>query len=302
MRHLQLIGIMVLLLASPAAAKAQELNATVTIDSKRIQGTKTSVFENLQTTLTQFLNNRHWTDQQYKENERIRCTFSISVTKFDETSGQFSCDAYIQSMRPVFNSSYTTTVLSRRDQNFDFEFHEFDQLEFRDDQVDNPLTALIAYYAYLIIGLDMDTMSPSGGTDALQKALAVVNNAQALNVKGWKAFDDTKNRFAIINDYLDGSMEPFRQMQYKYHREGLDQMTTNVERARQSITDALTLLGKAHEAKSLSPLPQLFTEYKRDELVGIYSGQGTSAQKQPVYDLLVKLNASQSPYWKRLLE
>jgi hypothetical protein len=293
---------MVLLLATLQAARAQELNATVTIDSKRIQGTKTSVFENLQTTLTQFLNNRHWTDQQYKENERIKCTFSISVTKFDETSGSFSCDAYIQSMRPVFNSSYTTTMLSRRDQDFNFEFHEFDQLEFRDDQVDNPLTALMAYYAYLIIGLDMDAMAPLGGTDVLQKALAVANNAQSLNVKGWKAFDDTKNRFAIINDYLDGSMEPFRQMQYKYHREGLDQMTTNSDRARQSVTDALTLLGKAHEAKSLSPLPQLFTEYKRDELVGIYAGQGTSSQKQPIYDLLVKLNASQTPYWKKLLE
>lgn len=301
MRYLRLTFFVALFFAV-VSASAQELNATISIDTKRIQGTKTSVFENLQTTLTQFVNDRHWTDQQYAPNERIKCTFAITVTKFNEESGEFACDAYVQSFRPVYNSSYTTTVLSRHDNDFNFEYHEFDQLEFRVDQIDNALTALIGFYAYLIIGMDLDTMSPLGGTDVLQQAMTVVNNAQSLSYKGWKAFEDTQNRFAFINDYLDNTMEPFRQLQYKYHREGLDQMTTNPERARQTITEAMNLLKAAHTNKSLSLLPQYFSEWKRDELVGIYNGQGTSAQKQPIYDLLVKINASQTPYWKKILQ
>ncbi len=293
---------LLLALTCCTGVKAQELNVSINLNTQQIEGTKTSVFESLKNVMTQFLNERNWTGQQYAPDERIRCTFSINVNKFSEESGKFSCEAYIQSSRPVFNSSYMTTTLSYRDKNFDFEFHEFDQLEFRDDQVDNALTALMAYYAYLIIGVDLDTMSPLGGTDVLQKALAVANNAQGINVKGWKAFDDVRNRFGIINDYLDGSMEPFRQLQYMYHRKGLDQMSANSDEARTAVTEALGLLKTARSNKSQSALPQLFSEYKRDELVGIYSGKETSAKKQELYDFLVKLNASQSTSWKKLLE
>lgn len=282
--------------------KAQELDVTINLNTQQIEGTKTSVFESLRNSMMQFLNERNWTGQQYANNERIKCTFSINVNKFSEESGLFTCEAYIQSSRPVFNSTYMTTTLSLRDKDFNFEFHEYDQLEFRDDQIDNALTALMAYYAYLIIGIDLDTMSPLGGTEILQKAMTVANNAQSLNVKGWKAFDDVKNRFGIINDYLDGSMEPFRQMQYIYHRKGLDQMVSSSDEARAAITEAIGLLKTAKSNKSLSSLPQLFSEYKRDELVGIYNKQETSAKKQDIYDFLVKLNAAQSSYWKKILE
>lgn len=304
MRNLERkIGIILLLVfIHVLGVNAQELNATVNLNTQQIEGTKTSVFESLRNVMMQFLNDRSWTGQQYAPKERIRCTFSINVSKFSEESGLFTCEAYIQSTRPVFNSSYMSPTLSLRDKDFNFEFHEYDQLEFRDDQIDNALTALMAYYAYLIIGIDLDTMSPLGGTDVLQKALAVANNAQSLNFKGWKAFDDVKNRFGIVNDYLDGSMEPFRQLQYMYHRKGLDQMATNSDEARNAITESMKLLKTARSNKSLSSLPQLFSEYKRDELVGIYSGKETSAKKQELYDFLVKLNASQSSYWKKMLE
>lgn len=284
------------------AVQAQELAATVSLNTQKIEGTKTSVFEDLQTNVTQFLNDRRWTDQTYTNIERIKCSFTIIVNEFDESSGQFSCEAYIISQRPVFNASYTTTAFSHHDTDFDFEYHEYDQLDFRDDQIDDPLTALLAYYAYLIIGIDLDTMSPLGGTDVLQKALDLVNNAQSLSTTGWSAFDDSKNRYGIVSDYMDGALEPFRQMQYTYHRKGLDQMASNADEGRAAITEAMGLLKTAYTNKTLSSLPQLFTEYKRDELVGIYSGKETKASKQSIYDTLVKINASQSTYWKQLLE
>ena len=295
------IIIAILLLVCPTI-QAQELSARVELNTQRVEGTKTSVYDNLKESITRFLNERHWTNQQYAPNERIKCSFTINISKFNEESGQFTCEAFVQSQRPVYNSSYTTTMLNIRDRNFSFEFHEFDQLEFRDDQVDNSLTALLAYYAYLIIGVDMDGMAELGGTEILQKALAVANNSQNFSVKGWKAFDDYRNRFGIINDYLDGAVEPFRKMQYTYHRLGLDEMTTNTDRARAAITEAMGQLKEARDNKSLCAWPQFFSEYKRDELVGIYNGKGTSANKQEIYDLLVKVNASQSAYWKKLLE
>ncbi len=300
MQHLQLI-IIALLLFPLHKASAQELNATVEINTQKIQGTNKDVFNNLKTTLGQFINERQWTSLNFKNNERIKCTFSIIVNKYDEGNGSMTCEAYIQSSRPVYNSTYTSPTVSIHDANFNFDFREYDQLEFRDDQIDKNLTALIAYYAYLIIGIDMDTMAPQGGTDILQKAMDVVNNAQNMNTKGWKAMEDESNRYGIINDYLNNGLQPFRQLQYDYHRKGLDQMTANSDQAREAITKSLSLLEKTYSTKSRSALPRLFTEYKRDELVSIYQGKDTSAKKQKIYDILVKVNASQSNYWKKLL-
>ena len=300
MRYLRLI-VLSLLLFSMQSISAQELNATVDINTQKIQGTNKDVFDDLKSTLTHFINERQWTSLKLKNNERIKCAFSIIVNKYDEGNGSMTCEAYIQSSRPVFNSTYTTATLSIHDANFNFDFREHDQLEFRDDQIDNNLTALIAYYAYLIIGVDMDTMAPKGGTEFLQKAMDVVNNAQNMNTKGWKAMEDENNRYGIVNDYLNDGLQSFRQLQYDYHRKGLDQMTSNSDQARETITKSMSLLEKTYSTKSRSALPRLFSEYKRDELVGIYQGKETSAKKQKVYDILTKVNASQSNYWKKLL-
>ncbi len=237
---------------------------------------------------------------QFKRNERISCNFNITVTKYVEAENRLECSLVVQSTRPVFNSVYTTTVFSTKDSNFTFNYQEFDKLDFRSDVIDNDLTAIIAYYVYLIIGMDMDTMAPLGGTDALQTALTITNNAQNLPSKGWKAFEDSKNRYAIINDYMDSGMETFRQTQYKYHREGLDVMAENVERGRAGITAAIELLKQSRENKPMSLLPQIFTEYKRDELVNIYKGKGTSGERETVYETLMSINASQSSYWNNI--
>ncbi len=293
--------VLVLCLAGPQRIAAQELLAKVTINHNQIQGTDASIFTNLQQTLEQFINDRKWTNLQFQKNERIVCNFNITVTKYDQSSNTFTCTALIQANRPVYNAAYTTTLYNNKDANFSFTFAQFDQLDYNDETVDNQLTALVAYYAYLIIGLDLDSFAPMGGEDVLQLCMNLANNAQNLNFPGWKSFEDSRNRFAIINDYLDGAMKPFRQLQYDYYRTGLDEMANNAERGRTNITTALENdLKKAHEDKPLSMLPQIWTDYKRDELANIYKGKGTQKEKESVYELLFNINASQSAAWDKI--
>lgn len=289
-----------ILLCCWQTTRSQELEAKVTINHAQIQGTDVSVFDNLQETVEQFINDRQWTALQFQKNERIVCNFNITVTKYDQSNNLFTCTALIQANRPVYNSSYTTTLYNNRDANFDFQFAQFDQLNFNEEQLDNQLTALLAYYAYLIIGLDLDSFSPMGGEEILQQCLNLVNNAQNLDFNGWKAFDNDRNRFAIINDYMEGAMQPFRQLQYDYYRNGLDEMANNAERGRTNITTALENLKKAHEDRPLSMLPQIWTDYKKEELANIYKGKGTQKEKETVYDLLFGINASQNNTWEQI--
>ena len=279
---------------------AQELQVRVNINSSQVQGTDKSVFENLQQTLEQFLNEQQWTPLQFQQNERIQCSMNITVSKYDASVNRFTCSALIQASRPVYNSAYTTFVYSNNDKNFDFEFVQYDQLNFNEEVIDNQLVALCAYYALLIIGIDLDSFAPMGGTDILQRCMNLVNNAQNLSFTGWKAFDDSRNRFAIINDYLNEAMTSFRQLQYDYYRQGLDEMASNAERGRTNVTTALQNLKKAHEDRPLSSLPQIWTDYKKDELANIYKGKGTPKEKEEVYDLLFNINASQNNSWEKI--
>ena len=282
---------------------AQELNARITINHSQIQGTDNAVFDELQQTLTQFVNDRQWTALQFQKNERIPCSFNITVTKYDKSTNMFTCKAVIQATRTAYNSSYNTTIYSNQDNDFNFEYAQFDQLNFNEEAVDNQLTALMAYYAFLMIGINLDTFAPMGGEDVLQRCMNLANNCQNLNFPGWKAFDNDRNRFAIINDYLDGAMKPFRQVQYDYYRNGLDEMATNADRGRTNISTAIEEnLKKCHEDRPMSLLPQIWTDYKRDELANIYKGKGTQKEKEQVYEILFGINASQNNAWQKIKE
>ena len=295
--------LIILLLYIPVCISAQELRARVVINHNQIQGTDVNVFDDLQKTLEQFINDKQWTSLNFKPVERISCNFNITVTKYDNSSNTFTCKALIQANRPVYNSSYVTTLYNNTDNDFNFTYAQFDQLKFNDETIDNQITALVAYYAYLIIGLDLDTFSPMGGEDVLVKCMNLVNNAQNLNFTGWKSFDDDRNRFAIINSYLDGAMKPFRQLQYDYYRNGLDQMSTNAERGRTNVSVAIENdLKKCHDDSPLSLLPQIWTDYKREELANIYKGKGTQKEKETVAEILQSINASQSTAWDKIKE
>ncbi len=290
------------MLLSSFNANAQELQAKVSINHQQVGNTtRTDVFEALQEKVTNFLNEHAWTGMQYRENERINCNFGFTVSSYNDNDNMLKCSMTLTVSRPVFNSSYTTTTYSIKDGSVQFTFQPTDQLEYSGpDRLDNNLVALLAYYAYMIIGYDMDTMAPLGGTQMFQKAEDIVASAENLGYPGWKAFNDSQNRFALLNDLLDGSMEPYRQLLYKYHREGLDQMADNVDGGREAIIEAMDLLQEAHEAKTLCVLPQLFTEYKRDELVNILSKKGTNQQREAVYNILIGIDPTQSDTWDKI--
>ena len=299
--YMRIIVLLPLFFLSTLPLNSQELQAKININHSQIQGTDVSVFENLQQTLEQFVNEKQWTPLQFQNNERIQCTFNITVTKYIREENRFECSALIQANRPVYNTSYSTTLYNNKDDNFHFAFAQFDQLNFTDEVIDNQLTALFAYYAYLIIGINLDSFSPMGGTDILQRCMYLVNNAQDLGFPGWKSFEDSRNRFAIINDYLDESLKPLRQLQYDYYRKGLDEMANNAERGRTEISGALeNNLKVAHDNKPLSLLPQIWIDYKKDELINIYKGKGTQKEKERIFDLLMSINASQNSAWENI--
>lgn len=297
LRHLLLIVLSLLCIA----AGAQELNIKVNVNHTQVQGTEDAVFESLRQTLEQFVNERQWTNLHFQKNERIGCSMNITVTKYDQATNLFTCKAMIQANRPVYNASYTTTLFQITDNDFNFRFSQFDQLEWNEQQVDNQLMALMAYYAYLIIGMDLDSFAPMGGEDVLQRCMNVANSAQNLEFTGWKSFDSDRNRFAIINDYVDAAMRPFRQLQYDYYRKGLDEMANNAERGRTEVSAAIEQdLKGAHEARPTSMLPQIWTDYKHDEIANIYQGKGTAKEKESVYDILFAINASQNNDWEKI--
>ncbi len=286
-------------LLMPLRAQAQELNPTIAVNTSKIQGTDKDVFTSLEGAIREFLTHQVWTDYHFTDKERIQCNFNLTVNKYEKESGKMTCDLTVQSSRPVFGSTYNTTVFNYRDTEVEFNYTEQDRIEYTPGITpDNNLTAILAYYSLLIIGLDFDTMSPNGGTDILRQVENIAANAQSLG-SGWRSFDSQANRYSIINDYMNGSMASFRQLQYKYHREGLDDMSANADRGRATITESLELLRQAKQAKSTSALPTLFTEIKKNELINIYSA-GISKEKQQVKNLLSQVNPSLSNDWNTI--
>ena len=283
----------------PVKASAQELNPTLTINTSKIQGTDKDVFKSLESAIKEFLSNQVWTEYHFARNERIQCNFNLTVNKYDKESGKMTCELMVQSSRPVFGSTYNTTVFNFRDVDVEFNYTEQDRIEYSPGITpDNNLTAILAYYSLLIIGLDFDTMSPNGGTDILRQVENIAASSQSLG-SGWRSFDSNANRYTLINDYMNGTMSAFRQLQYVYHRQGLDDMTSNADRGRATITESLALLQQAKQAKSTSALPTLFTEIKKNELINIYS-EGISKEKQQVKQLLSDVNPSLTNEWNAI--
>jgi len=272
----------------------------VTVNHSQIETTRTEVFEALQTKLTEFINNRKWTEIPFRENEKIQCNFNITVNAYKQEENTFECSLLMSSSRPVYGSNYNTVAYAVNDGDFTFEFGEFDQLEYQENQIDNNLVALIAYYAYMIIGMDLDTMALMGGTDYFHIAEDIATAGENMGFPGWKPFGDSGNRYALLSDYIDGSMEGMREFNYIYHRKGLDRMAEAPDSARAAIADALDLLREANRAKSMTHVAQLFTEYKRDELVNIFAKKGTKEEKEKAYEVLFAIDASQNNTWEKI--
>ena len=297
MRHVFAI---LALMALPLCVNAQELKAKVTVNTSKIGSTNVDACETMRQKAEEFLNTMQWTQVKYNEVERIDCSFNITINKFSSQDGTYECTMMLNSNRPVWGTAYVTPLYNTRDNHFDFKFDPADQLEYNPDNIDNQLMALLAYYAHLLIGMDMDTFAPMGGTTVLQTAEDIVNKAQNLGYSGWSAFNESNNRFALLNDYMDGSMESMRQLNYIYHRKGLDQLCDSTEQAYTALAESLELLDQARQARAMSTVPQLFTEYKKEELVNIFTANKNTDQKQRAYDILFAINPSQGSSWEKM--
>lgn len=291
---------LVLFFAVPQLS-AQELNATVNLNSSKVQGTNTEVFSVLGDALTEFINNRKWTNYEYEEYERIACNFTFVVDAYSD-DGSFTCSLMIQASRPIFGSTYSSTIFKYEDKAISFTYQPYDRIEFNEDNLDNNLTAVIAFYAYIIIGMDMDSMGEMGGSEFLNKALNIANNAQNIGDAGWRAISSENNRYSIIDDYMNGAMEPLRRLMYKYHRLGLDTMFKNADAGRKVITECVSMLKTAYDNRPLAYITKLFTEYKKDELVNIYSKEGGEDEKEAVVEILYEISPSQSDAWDIIRE
>ena len=275
-----------LALSCSCAGMAQELNARITVNGDKIANANKSVFTTLQNALTEFINNRKWTDATFAVNERIDCSMTIIVNEMVESS--FKGEIQVQARRPVYNSSYTTTLLNFRDQQFDFEYMEGEPLEYQENMLTGNLTATVVFYIYIILGLDFDSFSPLGGTAYIQQAQQIVSLAQSQSWSGWKAFDSNRNRHAVATALQDNASEAFRNLWYTYHRKGLDEMAANPDRGRTTIIEALPALQEVKKARPTSVLLQMFSDAKLDEIVLIYS-KATTQEKQSGYKLLQEI-------------
>ena len=272
--------------------KAQELNARITVNGDQVATTDQSIFTTLQNSLTELVNTHKWTNATFAVNERIDCSMTIIVTEMDETN--FTSEIQVQARRPVFDSSYTTTIMNFRDQQLDFEYTEGETLEYNTYSLESNLVATVVFYVYVILALDFDSFALQGGTTYIDRAQDIVNRAQSESSwNGWKAFESSRNRHALITALQDNSSEAFRGLWYTYHRKGLDEMAANPDRGRTTIIEALPALEEVKSKRPTSVLLQMFSDAKLDEIVAIYS-KATSQERQDGYKMLSNIFPSES--------
>lgn len=251
-------------------AVAQDLNARVQVVSPKIQSTNKRVFQTLETAMKDFLNNRKWSADVILPKERIDCNFVLNVTSWDGSSN-FSGELQVQSSRPVYNSSYTSTILNINDKDISFTYTEGQTIDYTDQNFQGNLSSLMAFYAYIIVGLDYDTFSRYGGSVYFANAQNVVSNTQTSSYTGWKAFDGTTNRYWLAENLNNKLYQPLRSFMYDYHRNGLDLMADNQGRGVKAIADILPQLSQTDRQRLGAMFPLIFFTAKSDELIAIFS-------------------------------
>lgn len=265
------------------AADAQELQCSVEVNTSAIEGTNKSVFDALQQSIGEYFNETKWTNTLFSPNEKIECRFFLTVKEYADD--RIKGDVQVQLIRPVYNSSYTTTLLNFKDTKVEFDYSEGDPLVFNDNSWDSNLTGILNFYAYIFLALDFDSFSPKGGQPYFDKAASVVQMAQSSGEVGWRTFEDTKNRSAVLNSFTDTNTGMIRDMIYQYHRKGLDEMVTSPDKGRAAITESLKAIGAVYQNAPMSVALSMFRDSKLDELVNIYS-QAPQVEREQVYELL----------------
>ena len=266
-----------------AHAGAQELNCQVEVNAQKIEGGSKSVFQTLQEAITEYMNETRFSNATFANNEKIDCRLFLTVSEY--TDDRITGDLQVQLSRPVYNSTYTTTLFNFKDSRISFEYREGEPLVFNNTTIDNNLTAILNYYAYLFLALDFDSFSPNGGDPYYERAASVVQAAQSMGEVGWKAFEDPKNRSGVLTSFTSPSTSAYRQMLYDYHRKGLDEMVTSPDKGRASITSSISAIETIYKADPMSAALSIFRDSKMDELVNVYS-KAPQSERELVYKLL----------------
>lgn len=262
------------------AARCEELNCSVEINADRVPNTSREVFTTLQQAISEYLNTTSFTTAQFAPDEKIDCKFFLTVTSY--TDNLISGSLQVQSTRPVFDSTYTTTLLNLKDNDISFTYSEGEPLTFSQTDVTGNLTALLDFYAYLIIGMDFDSFSPKGGTEFFDQASRIVQLSRSAGEKGWRAMDDPKNRASLLAAITEPPASAIRDIIYDYHRQGLDRMTVSSDKGRSAITACVRQLAEIARTAPMSAVLSLFRDSKLDELTGVYSKSGNDERKEVV--------------------
>jgi hypothetical protein len=286
---------------------AQELKCTVELNTQKITGVDAATFQTLKNAITEFMNSRIWTQDQFSPEEKIECTLYINLDGAIQQD-QYTGTITLQSSRPVYNSTYSSPIFNFRDLDFIFTYAPNTPLDFNITQYNSNLTSVLAYYAYLIIAMDYETMSKGGGTKYFTNAEQITNLVppNSSESKGWKIFDNSllgggRNRYQIINSLMGGKYEGFKQSLYDYHYLGLDNLYEHPDAARHSILNALEKLDKTFRDNSSNVLLTLFIQAKGDELVGIFTG-ADQADKLKAINLLKRLDPANGPKYEKIVK
>lgn len=276
-----------------ADEEATELNCEVEVNSDKVSNANKEIFNDLKQAVTEYMNTTKWTNAVFGTNEKIYCKLLLTISSWDDASGMMKGDLQIQSQRPVFNSAYTTAVINFKDAKMDFTYDAGQQLVYSETEMLDNLTAILNFWAFMIIGMDFDTFELKGGDPYYEKAANVVRLAQTSGESGWKAFEDNANRSAVLSAFTETQTAPIRDMLYEYHRTGLDQMVVTVDKGRATITHTLENLGKIYEVAPMSVCLSMFKDAKLDELINIYSKANTT-EKENVYEMLYQVYPSEN--------
>lgn len=268
-----------------AVGYGQELNAKLTLNTRKIPAANKELFTSMESAVNQLLNDQKWTNATFGRRERIDCSFTISINEM-LTEHTFSAEIQITARRPVYNSTYITTLINYRDTHFEFGYTPGQSMDYNNMNVDNNLVAVISYYINIILGLDFSSFSQNGGSPYFTKAMEIANRAQSLNTKGWEPFSGrNSSRYDLVVALTDENAKNFHTMWYNYHRTGLDEMAANPSRGRIRVIESLDDLQHIYDARPSSPLISLIGEAKLDEIVRVCS-QATSDEKRAVKKIL----------------
>lgn len=283
---------------SAVSIGAQELDCKVEINTDQLADTRRDVFNELQQAISDYMTTTRFTGTRFGTREKIECRMFFTITGYsdDIVTGELQ----VQSLRPVYNSSYTSTLLNFKDEKITFPYQQGDRLVFSENTVESNLTAILDYYAYLILALDFDSFSPRGGQSYVERMSSIVQQAQATRDSGWRTFDDNRNRASIANAFTAPSTAPMRDLSYNYHRLGLDIMAVSPDKGRAEITRSLRTLDEVGQLSPLSVALTMFHDAKLDELVNIYS-RGPADERKSVYDTLDNLYPTDTNRLKEII-